>query len=114
MPYKEVDSGNLKVYYPIGEVAEMLDVSVSLLRYWENEFEVLKPIRNKKGNRFFTKKDVDLLKKIHLLVKVQGHTLEGAKRSLEEENSTVQKKTDLILRLENLKLELERIRALIK
>jgi len=67
MPYKEVKVE--KVYYSIGEVAEMLDSPVSTIRFWENEFDILKPMKNKKGNRLFTQADVKNLKIIHHLLK---------------------------------------------
>jgi DNA-binding transcriptional MerR regulator len=82
MPYieKKVE----KLYYPIGEVAEMLSVPISTIRFWENEFEVLKPMKNKKGNRLFTPADIKNLKIIHHLVKDEGMTLSGAKKRLSE------------------------------
>ncbi len=81
MPYKEPEIK--KMYYPIGEVAKMFRVSVSLIRFWENEFDILKPKKNRKGNRLFTPADVENLKKIYQYVKVEGYTLEGAKKKLQ-------------------------------
>ncbi len=80
MPYKEQKVE--KLYYAIGEVAEMLNVPVSTVRFWENEFDILKPMKNKKGNRLFTQADVRNLKIIHHLVKEEGMTLEGARKKL--------------------------------
>ncbi len=80
MPYKEKRVE--KLYYSIGEVAEMLEVPVSTVRFWENEFEVLKPMKNKKGNRLFTQADIKNLKIIHHLLKDEGMTLSGAKKKL--------------------------------
>jgi DNA-binding transcriptional MerR regulator len=80
MPYR--DKPIEKLYYTIGEVAGMLDVPVSTVRFWENEFTVLKPLKNKKGNRLFTPDDVKNLKIIHHLLKVEGMTLPGAKKKL--------------------------------
>lgn len=82
MPYKEKEIE--KLYYSIGEVADTFEVSTSLIRYWENEFDILKPKKNKKGNRLFTKKDIDNLHIIYHLVKVRGFTLDGAKRKLKQ------------------------------
>ena len=82
MPYKEKQIE--KLFYPIGEVAQMFEVSVSAIRYWEKEFDILKPKKNKKGNRMFTRKDVDNLKIIYHLTKERGFTLEGAKKKLRE------------------------------
>jgi DNA-binding transcriptional MerR regulator len=85
MAYKEFKIE--KLYYPIGEVAEMFDVSSSLIRYWEKEFDILKPRKNKKGNRLFTKVDIENLKIIFHLVKERGYTLEGAKQKLKDNKS---------------------------
>jgi DNA-binding transcriptional MerR regulator len=73
-----------KIYYSIPEVAEMFDVNASLLRFWEKEFPQLQPRKNSKGNRMYSKKDIELFKKIHELVRVQGFTLEGAKNALRQ------------------------------
>ena len=82
MPYKETDI--VKLYYSIGEVAEMFDVNTSLIRFWEKEFDIIKPKKNKKGNRLFTVEDIDNFKVIYNLAKEQGLTLEGAKKYLKE------------------------------
>jgi DNA-binding transcriptional MerR regulator len=82
MPYKEKKVE--KLYYSIGEVAEMLEVPVSTVRFWENEFDQLKPMKNKKGNRLFTPADIKNLKIIHHLVKDEGMTLSGVKKKLTE------------------------------
>jgi DNA-binding transcriptional MerR regulator len=82
MPYKEKKIE--KLYYSIGEVAEMLEVPVSTVRFWENEFDVLKPMKNKKGNRLFTPSDIKTLRIIHHLVKEEGMTLAGVKKRLSE------------------------------
>lgn len=71
-----------KLYYSIGEVAEMLSVNASLIRFWEKEFKQLAPKKNKKGNRKFTPEDILLLQRIYQLVKVDGLTLDGAKKAL--------------------------------
>jgi DNA-binding transcriptional MerR regulator len=82
MPYKEKKVE--KLYYSIGEVARMFDVNTSLIRFWEKNFDIIKPHKNKKGNRFFTKEDIENLKLIHHLVKNQRLTLEGARKKLSE------------------------------
>ena len=71
-----------KLYYSISEVSEMFELNASTLRFWEKEFEVLKPIKNKKGNRLFTKKDIDNIAQIVDLVKQKGFTIQGAKEQL--------------------------------
>lgn len=75
---------NQKIFYKIGEVAKELNVNVSLIRFWEKEFDILNPKKNKKGNRLFTQKDFDYLKIIYHLVKERGFTLDGAKKRLKE------------------------------
>lgn len=100
----EQDAAASKLYYSIGEVAEMFNVNTSLIRYWEKEFDVLKPVKNKKGNRLFTREDLDNLKIIYHLVKERGFTLQGAKEKLKENKTDV---TDAVA----LKESLENIRA---
>jgi len=87
VPYKESDI--VKLYYSIGEVAEMFTVNTSLIRFWEKEFDIIKPKKNKKGNRLFTPEDLDNFKVIYNLVKEQGLTLDGAKKYLKENRKTV-------------------------
>ena len=109
MPYKEKKVE--KLYYSIGEVAEMLAVPVSTVRFWENEFDVLKPMKNKKGNRLFTPADIKSLKIIHHLVKEEGMTLSGVKKRLSEKwdetdykfeiNESLQKIKTLLLDIHN-------------
>jgi DNA-binding transcriptional MerR regulator len=82
MPYKERKIE--KLYYSIGEVARMLEVPVSTVRFWENEFDILKPMKNKKGNRLFTPEDIKNLRIIYHLLKEEGMTLSGVKKKLTE------------------------------
>jgi len=82
MPYKEKKVE--KLFYTIGEVAGILNVPVSTVRFWENEFDILKPRKNKKGNRLFMPEDLKNLRIIHHLVKEKGMTLAGAKRQIAE------------------------------
>ena len=84
MPYKE--KSVKKLFYSIGEVAKIFNVNVSLIRFWEKEFDILKPKKNKKGNRMFTKKDIGNLEVIYHLVKDRGFTLKGAKEKLRKNN----------------------------
>lgn len=76
-----------KYYYSIGEVAKMFGVNTSMIRYWENEFDVLRPRKNKKGNRLFTQRDVRYVHVIYHLTKVKGYTLAGAKQAMKEKFS---------------------------
>ena len=89
-----------KLFYQIGEIANKLNVNVSLIRFWEKEFDILKPKKNKKGNRLFTQKDYDNLKIIYHLVKERGFTLNGAKRKLKENKED---KTDSLSIVSHLK-----------
>ena len=82
LAYKEKEI--TKLYYSIGEVAQMFDVSTSLIRYWESEFDILKPKKTNKGNRLFTPADLENLRLIYHLVKENGYTLDGAKKKLRE------------------------------
>lgn len=92
-----------KLYYPIGEVAEMLDVNASLLRYWENQFDILKPKKNAKGDRLFTKNDIEVIKVIYHLVREKGYTLEGAKIQLKSKFEEEKKKYLLVSKLQKVK-----------
>lgn len=71
-----------KPYYSISETAQMFNVNTSLLRYWEKEFPQIKPYKNKKGDRYFTPKDIEIIQIIYNLTKIQGYTLQGAKDEL--------------------------------
>ncbi len=99
-----------KRYYKIGEVAKAFDVNTSLIRFWENEFEVLKPKKNKKGNRLFTQDDLKNLQLIYFLVKEKGFTLDGAKNKLKENPDKIISNHKIILRLEQIKNELTEIK----
>jgi DNA-binding transcriptional MerR regulator len=108
MPYKERKVE--KLYYSIGEVAEMLVVPVSTIRFWENEFDILKPMKNKKGNRLFTPADIKNLKILHHLVKEEGMTLSGAKKRLAVKWDETEYKYEISESLQNIKSMLLDIR----
>jgi DNA-binding transcriptional MerR regulator len=80
MPYREKKVE--KLYYQIGEVSEMFSEPVSTIRFWEKEFDVLRPKKNNKGNRLFMQEDIKNLRLIHHLLREKGMTLEGAKKQL--------------------------------
>ena len=109
MPYKEKDIK--KLFYTIGEVAEMFDVNVSHIRFWTNEFTTLKPSKNNKGNRLYTPEDIVKLKKIHELVKVQGFTLKGARAKLKEEKKEVKGNEPLVKSLQKIRKSLLEIHS---
>ncbi|GAA3563601.1 MerR family transcriptional regulator [Snuella lapsa] len=99
-----------KRYYGIGEVAQAFGVNASLIRFWEKEFDILKPKKNAKGNRKFTPEDIKNLKLIFHLVKERGFTLEGAKIHLKEEKQKTLNNFEIINKLENIKNQLLKIK----
>jgi DNA-binding transcriptional MerR regulator len=106
-----------KLYYSIGEVASMFDVNTSLIRFWEKEFPMVKPKKNKKGNRLFTPKEVMKIDHIFYLVKENGYTLEGAKKamrrggSVEESETKGSDNSELIARLQTVKSKLIELKS---
>jgi DNA-binding transcriptional MerR regulator len=92
-----------RIYYTIGEVAQMFNVNTSLIRFWEKEFDIIQPKKNKKGNRLFTPKDVDNFHKIFHLVKERGFTLQGAKDALKVNAEQVDKEFEIAKVLEKMK-----------
>ena len=100
-----------KFFYSVGEVAEMLGESTSLVRFWANEFpKFIRPQRNAKGNRLFTKEDVETFKHIHLLVKVEGLTLEGTAKRLKGKKKDVINKARILETLKGIRTQLAEIR----
>ncbi len=92
-----------KLYYSIGEVGRMFGVSQSLIRFWESEFSIIRPRKNKKGTRFFRPKDVDNFHLIFHLVKERGFTLQGAKQILSEKPDEMNESFELVKRLKNIR-----------
>ena len=99
-----------KRYYSIGEVAKAFKVNTSLIRFWEKEFDVIKPKKNAKGNRKFTPEDIKNLELIYHLVKDRGFTLEGAKTHLKEEKQKTLSNFDIVRKLEKIKTSLINIK----
>jgi len=100
-----------KYLYTIGEVAEIIGESTSLVRFWSNEFpKFIKPQRNANGNRLFTKEDVETFKLIHMMVKVEGLTLEGAAKRLKGEKKESVSKAKVLESLKNIRQQLAEIR----
>lgn len=104
------DDKNLKLYYSIKEVAQMLGVADSLIRFWEKEFPGLRPKRAGRGVRQYTRDDIEQLKLIHHLVKERGMTLAGARRCLKNHKETTKRNFELLERLKTLRRELEGMR----
>ncbi|MGL4596369.1 MAG: MerR family transcriptional regulator [Bacteroidia bacterium] len=101
MPWKEKES--VKLYYAIGEVAKMFDVNASLIRFWEKEFDIIKPQKNKKGNRLFTEDDISNFRIIYHLVKERGYTLQGAKEKLKQNKYDTTNNVEMVKSLEKIK-----------
>ncbi len=99
-----------KLYYSMGEIAKAFNVNQSLIRFWDKEFDVLKPKKNAKGNRMFTPEDVKNLQLIYHMVKERGFTLEGAKIHLKEGQKKTLDKFEIIKKLENIKIQLLNIK----
>ncbi len=108
MGYKEKDIE--KLYFTIGEVAEMLSLTASQIRYWETEFSALRPKKDRKGNRLFTKDDIETLKQIHHLLRERGYTIEGAKAHFKSSSKISKRNFQVIDKLKELRKFLEEIK----
>lgn len=108
MPYKEKKVE--KLYYSIGEVAEMFKVNTSLIRFWEKEFDIIKPHKNKKGNRLFTPKDIENFHLIFHLVKEKGMTLKGAQKKMKENKEDTINNFEVVSRLKEIRRLLIEVR----
>jgi DNA-binding transcriptional MerR regulator len=97
MPYKKPKIE--KVFYSIGEVAEMFAVNASNIRFWENEFDILKPHKNAKGNRMFTREDIENMKIIYHLLKERGMTIKGAQKKLKDNKEGTIQNFEVVNRL---------------
>jgi len=100
---EDVDSINLKQYFSIQEVSSQLELSPSLLRYWEGEFPMLQPRKNRKGNRMYTRKDLELLAQIKYLLKERKFTIKGALAHLSANGSQIPTTISLKERLMQIK-----------
>lgn len=104
-----------KLFYSMGEVAEMFDVNQSLIRYWESKFDCLRPKKNKKGNRMFRPEDIEHFKVIYHLVKECGMTLDGAKRAMKQHGADeVSRNAELLERLQSVRSMLVEVREILK
>ena len=102
---------DLKLYYSIGEVAERLDVNASQLRFWENEFAHIKPNKNSRGERRFTKDNIRQLEQIEYLLKERGFTIEGARKEIIMGKKKTPEKEDVIDRLREVRARLAKMLA---
>lgn len=99
---------NLKLYYTISEVAQMFDVNESTLRFWEKEFEQIRPKKTgKKGTRYYRQEDINAIRLVHYLVKVRGMTLAGARQKLKENPESTIRNEEIVNRLNRIKEELQ-------
>ena len=112
--FDTMERKNRKIYYTMGEVSEMFDVNPSLIRFWEQKFDILKPDKNKKGNRLFTPKDVENLKLIYHLVKENGMTLAGAAKRLRDNREGVERNLEIIEKLQGMRALLLEVREELK
>lgn len=108
MPYKERDIN--KLYYTMGEVTAMFEVNASQIRFYEREFDIIQPKKNKKGNRLFTQDDIANLKIIFNLVKDKGYTLQGARDFLRANKNEARENQRVVDSLEKLKKFLLEVR----
>ena len=100
-----------KLFYTIGQTAEILGESTSCIRFWANSFEkYIKPRRNAKGNRLFTPEDIEALKQVKYLLKDAGLTIEGASRKLAAERKSVDSRTKVLESLKSIRESLCEIR----
>ena len=99
-----------KLFYSIGEVSEMFDVNASLIRFWEKEFDIIKPKKNAKGNRLFTAKDINNFKVIFHLVKEQKLTLDGARKKLKENKDNADHSMEVAEKLKSIRSQLVAIK----
>lgn len=106
----QIELSKDKRYFSIGEVAAAFDVNASLIRFWDKEFDILKPKKNAKGNRMFSQEDIKNLQLIYHLVKERGFTLDGAKIHLKEGQKKTLDKFEIINKLEGIKAELMNIK----
>jgi len=92
-----------KVFYSISEVAELFGVNTSNIRFWENEFDILKPHKNAKGNRMFTKEDIENLKLIYHLLKERGMTIKGAQQKLKDNKEDTLQNFEVVKKLQDIR-----------
>ena len=105
---------NHKIYYSIGEIAKLLKVNNSLIRFWEKEFDIIKPKKNSRGNRIFTKNDVSNLQLIYHLLKEKKYTIKGAKKKIRDNKDGVKKNFEVIQNLQTIRSKLAEIRDQLK
>ncbi len=108
---KSIELNPDKLFYTIGEVASMFEVNTSLIRFWEKEFDIIKPKKNAKGNRLFTPTDIENFKLIYYFVKELGLTLDGAKKKLKEGKDDTASKMEIVEKLTAIKAQLQNLKT---
>tara|TARA_B100000925_G_C21975406_1_gene459886 strand:- start:313 stop:648 length:336 start_codon:yes stop_codon:yes gene_type:complete len=107
---QDTNNTSEKLFFKIGEVAKIFNVNISAIRFWEKEFDILKPKKNKKGNRLFTQRDMENLKIIHYLLKERGFTVEGAKKKLKENKNDTINNVEIVSYLKDIRSFLVQLR----
>jgi len=109
-----MDLKDQKIYYSISEVGNILNLNTSLIRFWEKEFDTIKPKKNTRGNRIFTKNDIKNIALIHHLLKEKKYTIEGAKKKIRENKEGAKRNFEIIKNLQNIRNQLSKIRDELK
>ncbi|MDD4514819.1 MerR family transcriptional regulator [Massilibacteroides sp.] len=107
---EDKDKNNKKLYYSISEVAAMFNLNESTLRFWEKEFNIIRPRKTGKGTRFYKTEDIEAIRLVYFLVKERGMTLAGARQKLKDNKETTVKQEEIVNRLKQIKAELLSIR----
>ncbi len=107
---RDTNNTSEKLFFKIGEVAKIFNVNISAIRFWDKEFDILKPKKNKKGNRLFTQRDMKNLKIIHYLLKERGFTVEGAKKKLKENKNDTINNVEIVSHLKDIRSFLVQLR----
>ena len=101
-----------KIYYSIGEVAEMFNLNTATLRFWEKEFDNIRPKKNESGVRFYKQEDIEAVKLVYFLVKERGMTLPGARQKLKDNKDLTIKQEEIVRRLKQIRDELAGIKEI--
>ncbi len=112
----KIDLDEQKLYYSISEIAVLFDINASVIRYWQKEFKQLRPIKNAKGERRYTKRDIEVIQKIYILLREKGFTIDGAKKEIANTGGLfelkAEEKTTIVDRLEKIKLTLMDLKSM--
>ena len=98
-----------KKYYKIGDVATILGIPMSTLRYWESQFTIIKPKRNAKNIRFYTPNDIEIIRKVYYLVKEKGLKLDAAQEQIKVNRDGIDKRFEVVEKLKSIKADLQEL-----